>query len=143
MNAYTLLPLLPMDVVHVIQQWLEHNAVNTIIRSYYRKTLIKIKLTEYFCYIHHHIYQYSYYKIYNLPTFCSNLRLATRFINENDDILFWWTIYLNIQKTLQYDERLIGSTIFGTTCKNTVTQLVNDLRLALGGELIYYSSLEL
>lgn len=143
MNAYTLLPLLPMDVVHVIQQWLEHNAVNTIIRSYYRKTLIKIKLTEYFCYINHHIYQQGYYKIYNLPTFCSNLRLVTRFINENDDISFWWTIYLNIQKTLHYDERLLGSTIFGKTCKNTVTQLVHDLRLALGGELTYYSSLEL
>jgi len=138
MKAFVLLPLLPIELVRNIQQFLAHNAVNTIIRAYYRKMIFKIKLADYFCNIRSHMFMYGYYKINTLPTFVNNLRLVSRFINEVDDTSFWGTVYINIQKTLSYEETLFNKSIIYPSSYSKICKLCDDLRLAIGGYLTYY-----
>lgn len=133
-----LLPLLPIELVRNIQQFLAHNAANTIIRAYYRKSIFKIKLTEYFCSIRYHMFQYGYYKICILPTFVNNLRLASRFINCNDDDFFWGSIYINIQRTLSHEESLLNTSIIYPASIAYIHYLAYNLRLAIGGYLQYH-----
>lgn len=132
MKAFLLLSLLPIDIVRHIQKFLKDEAVNTIIRAYYRRSQIKIKVTEYFCQINDHIPRYGYYRINTLPNFINNLSLASRYINHNDDETFWWNIYINIQNTLAH------KTIIDSHSIELVNFLSNDLRLSLGGYLTYY-----
>tara|TARA_E500000178_G_C16620595_1_gene573157 strand:+ start:225 stop:635 length:411 start_codon:yes stop_codon:yes gene_type:complete len=136
MKAFVLLPLLPIDLVRKIQQFLAHSAANTIIRAYYRKVIFKVKLAEYFCSIRSHMYVFGYYKINILPTFVNNLRLASRFISDNDDSWFWGAVYINIQKTLAHEETLRYPEL---ASYNEVDNLCNDLRLSIGGYLTYHS----
>ena len=138
MKAFVLIPLLPIELVRNIQQFLAHDAVNTIIRVYYRKTIFKIKLADYFCSIRSHMFIYGYYKINTLPTFVNNLKLACRFINEVDDSFFWGSIYINIQKTLSYEETLWDRSIIYPASYSEINNLCNDLRLAIGAYLTYH-----
>lgn len=138
MKAFVLLPLLPIELVRNIQQFLAHDATNTIIKAYYRKTIFKIKITEYFCSVRSHMYRYGYYKINTLPTFVNNLKLASRFINENDDQFFWESIYINIQKTLSHEESLWNKSIVYPESIDYINNLANDLRLSIGGYIIYH-----
>ena len=138
MKAFLLLSLLPVDIVRYIQKILEHEAVNTIIRAYYRRTLIKIKVTEYFCQINDHILRYGYYRINTLSNFVNNLSLASRYINHNDDETFWWNIYINSQKTLAYEESLCHKTIIEPRSIDVINSLSNSLRLSVGGYLTYH-----
>jgi hypothetical protein len=138
MKAFLLISLLPIDIVRHIQKILAHEAVNTIIRAYYRRTLIKIKVTEYFCQINDHIPRYGYYRINTLPNFVNNLSLASRYINHHDDETFWWNIYINIQKTLAYEESLFHNTIIEPHSIDVINFLSNDLRLSLGCYLTYH-----
>jgi hypothetical protein len=135
MKSFVLIPLLPIELVRNIQQFLAHDAVNTIIRAYYRKTIFKIKITEYFCSIRSHMFIYGYYKINTLPTFVNNLKLASRFINEVDDSFFWGSIYINIQKTLSYEETLWDRSIIYPASYSEINNLCNYLRLAIGAYL--------
>lgn len=137
MKAFVLLPLLPIELVRNIQQIIEHDAVNTIIRAYYRKIIFKVKITEYFCSIRYQIFLYGHYKINKLPTFVNNLKLASRFISDKDDNLFWNSIYINIQKTLSYEESLWESIIYPESYTK-INNLCNDLRLSIGGYINYY-----
>lgn len=138
MKAFVLLPLLPIELVRNIQQYLAHNAANTIIRAYYRKMIFKIKLADYFCSIRSHMFMYGYYKINELPTFVNNLKLVSRFINEVDDSFFWGTVYINIQKTLSYEETLWDKSIIYPASYSEINNLCDDLRLAIGGYLTYH-----
>jgi hypothetical protein len=138
MKSFVLIPLLPIELVRNIQQFLAHDAVNTIIRAYYRKTIFKIKITEYFCSIRSHMFIYGYYKINTLPTFVNNLKLASRFINEVDDSFFWGSIYINIQKTLSYEETLWDRSIIYPASYSEINNLCNYLRLAIGAYLTYH-----
>ena len=138
MKAFVLIPLLPIELVRNIQQFLAHDAVNTIIRAYYRKTIFKIKLADYFCSIRSHMFIYGYYKINTLPTFVNNLKLASRFINEVDDSFFWGSIYINIQKTLSYEETLWGRSIIYPSSYSEINNLCDDLRLAIGAYITYH-----
>lgn len=138
MKAFLLLSLLPTDIVKYIHNILKHDAVNTIIRVYYRKTLLKIKVTEYFCRINYQIPLYGYYNISILPTFVNNLNLASRLFNEHDDETFWWNIYINIQKTLAYEESLFHRSIIAPHSIDVINFLSNDLRLSLGCYLTYH-----
>lgn len=138
MKAFVLIPLLPIELVRNIQQFLVHDAVNTIIRAYYRKTIFKIKLADYFCSIRSHMFIYGYYKINTLPTFVNNLKLASRFINEVDDSFFWGSIYINIQKTLSYEETLWDRSIIYPASYSEINNLCDDLRLAIGAYLTYH-----
>lgn len=137
MKAFVLLPLLPIELVRNIQQFLAHNAADTIIRSYYRKIIFKVKLADYFCSIRSHMFMYGYYKINELPTFVNNLKLASRFINEVDDSFFWGAVYINIQKTLSYEETLWDKSIIYPTSYSQINNLCEELRLAIGGYLTY------
>ena len=138
MKAFVLLPLLPIELIRNIQQFLAHDAANTIIRSYYRKIIFKIKLAAYFCSIRSHMYIYGYYKINTLPTFVNNLKLVSRFINEFDDSFFWGTVYINIQKTLSHEETLLDRSIIYPSSYLEINNLCNELRLAIGGYLTYH-----
>lgn len=138
MKAFVLIPLLPIELVRNIQQFIAHDAVNTIIRAYYRKTIFKIKLADYFCSIRSHMFIYGYYKIHTLPTFVNNLKLASRFINEVDDSFFWGSIYINIQKTLSYEETLWDRSIIYPASYSEINNLCDDLRLAIGSYLTYH-----
>lgn len=138
MKAFVLIPLLPIELVRNIQQFIAHDAVNTIIRAYYRKTIFKIKLADYFCSIKSHMFIYGYYKIHTLPTFVNNLKLASRFINEVDDSFFWGSIYINIQKTLSYEETLWDKSIIYPASYSEINNLCNDLRLGIGAYLTYH-----
>ena len=138
MKAFVLIPLLPIELVRNIQQFLAHDAVNTIIRAYYRKTIFKIKLAAYFCSIRSHMFIYGYYKINTLPTFVNNLKLASRFINEVDDSFFWESIYINIQKTLSYEETLWDRSIIYPSSYSEINNLCDDLRLAIGAYITYH-----
>ena len=138
MKAFVLLPLLPIELIRNIQQFLAHESTNIIIKAYYRKTMVKIKITEYFCSIRSHIFMYGYYKINTLPTFVNNLKLATRYINNNDDELFWGTIYINIQKTLSHEESLWDKSIIYPESIDYINNLANDLRLSIGGYIKYH-----
>jgi len=138
MKAFILLPLLPIELVRNIQQFLAHDAVNTIIRAYYRKMIFKIKLADYFCSIRCHMFIYGYYKINILPTFVNNLNLVSRFITEHDDSSFWGTVYINIQKTLSYEESLWDKSIISPESYSKISELCDDLRLAIGGYVTYH-----
>ena len=138
MKAFILLALLPMDIVRHIHNILANDAVNTIIQAYYRKTLMKINATKYFCKINFHIYEYGYYNLRVLPSFIKNLKLASRVISEHDDHIFWWDIYINIQKTLSYETCNLTKSIIGVDVLNNIKLLANNLRLSLGGYLTYY-----
>jgi hypothetical protein len=138
MKAFVLLPLLPIELVRNIQKIIVHDAANTIIRAYYRKSIFKIKLTEYFSSIQHHMFIYGYYKICVLSTFVNNLKLASRFINGNDDKFFWGSIYINIQRTLSHEESLWNKSIVYPESIDYINNLTNNLRLAIGGYLQYH-----
>lgn len=139
MKAFVLLPLLPIELVRNIQQFLAHDAANTIIRAYYRKMIFKIKLADYFCSIRSHMFIYGYYKINTLPTFVNNLKLVSRFITEVDDSLFWGKVYINIQKTLSYEDTLWDKSIIYPASYSEINKLCNDLRLAtIGGYITYH-----
>lgn len=139
MKAFVLLPLLPIELVRNIQQLLAHDAANTIIRAYYRKMIFKIKLADYFCSIRSHMFIYGYYKINTLPTFVNNLKLVSRFITEVDDSLFWGKVYINIQKTLSYEDTLWDKSIIYPASYSEINNLCNDLRLAtIGGYITYH-----
>lgn len=138
MKAFVLLPLLPIELVRNIQQFLAHDAANTIIRSYYRKIIFKVKITEYFCSIRSQMFVYGYYKINTLPTFVNNLKLASRYINENDDQIFWGSVYINIQKTLSYEESLWNRSIIYPESIDYINDLVDNLRISIGGYLTYH-----
>lgn len=138
MKAFVLLPLLPIELVRNIQQFIAHDAVNTIIMAYYRKIIFKIKLIEYFCNIRYHMFIYGYYNISILPTFVNNLKLATRFITGNDDVVFWGDVYINTQKTLSYEESLCNKSIMYPESYDYINNLAHDLRLAIGGWIRYY-----
>ena len=138
MKAFVLIPLLPIELVRIIQQFLAHTATNTIIRTYYRKTIFKIKLVAYFCSIRSHMSIHGYYKINTLPTFVNNLKLASRFIKE-DYSFFWGSIYINIQKTLSYEETLWNRSIIYPASYSEINNLCNDLRMAIGSYLTYHS----
>ena len=137
MKAFVLLPLLPIELIRNIQQFLAHDAVNIIIRSYYRKIIFKVKLEEYFCSIRSHMCMYGYYKINTLPTFVNNLKLVSRFINEVDDSVFWRAVYINIQKTLSYEDRSCDRSIIYPSSYSEINNLGNELRLAIGGSYHY------
>ena len=137
MKAFVLLPLLPIELIRNIQQFLAHDAVNIIIRSYYRKIIFKVKLAEYFCSIRSHMCMYGYYKINTLPTFVNNLKLVSRFINEVDDSVFWRAVYINIQKTLSYEDRSCDRSIIYPSSYSEINNLGNELRLAIGGSYHY------
>jgi len=81
---------------------------------------------------------YGYYKINTLPTFVNNLKLASRFINEVDDSFFWGSIYINIQKTLSYEETLWDRSIIYPASYSEINNLCDDLRLAIGAYLTYH-----
>lgn len=138
MKAFVLLALLPIELVRNIQQFLAHDAANTIIRSYYRKIIFKVKITEYFCSIRSQMFVYGYYKINTLPTFVNNLKLASRYINENDDQIFWGSVYINIQKTLSYEESLWNRSIIYPESIDYINDLVDNLRISIGGYLTYH-----
>jgi hypothetical protein len=138
MKAFILLPLLPIELIRIIQQYIAHDAVNTIIRSYYRKVIFKVKITEYFCSIRSHVFMYGYYKINTLPTFVKNLKLATQYISDCDDDIFWSSIYINIQRTLAHEESLWDKTIIYPESIHLINDLADDLRLAIGGHLTYH-----
>lgn len=138
MKAFVLLPLLPIDLVRIIHQFTVYDAANVIIRAYYRKIIFKVKITEYFCRIRSHIFMYGHYKINTLPTFINNLKLASRYISDSDDIIFWSSVYINIQKTLSYEETLWNTSIVYPESLDYINNLVNDLRLAIGGYLTYH-----
>lgn len=138
MKAFVLLPLLPIELIRNIQQFLAHDATNTIIKAYYRKTIFKIKIAEYFCSIRSHIFMYGYYKINTLPTFVNNLKLASRYINNSDDEFFWGSIYINIQKTLSHEESLWDKSILYPESIDYINNLANDLRLSIGGYIKYH-----
>lgn len=138
MKAFVLLPLLPIVLIRNIQQFIAHDAVNTIIRAYYRKMIFKIRLADYFCSIRCHIFRYGYYKVNILPTFVNNLKLVCRFINEFDDYAFWCKVYINIHKTLSYEQTLGSKSIISSELFSTIYYLCNNLRLSLGGCLTYH-----
>ena len=127
MKAFVLLPLLSIELIRNIQQFLAHDAVNIIIRSYYRKIIFKVKLAEYFCSIRSHMCMYGYYKINTLPTFVNNLKLVSRFINEVDDSVFWRAVYINIQKTLSYEDRSCDRSIIYPSSYSEINNLGNEL----------------
>ena len=80
----------------------------------------------------------GYYKINTLPTFVKNLKLATRYISDCDDDIFWSSIYINIQRTLAHEESLWDKTIIYPESIQLINDLADDLRLAIGGHLTYH-----
>lgn len=137
MKAFALLPLFPIEIVRNIQQFVAHDAVNTIIRSYYRKVIIKVRLVEYFCSIENDMRLYGHYRIDKLPTFLNNIKIASRILTPYDDTNYWWDIYINVQKTLSIEDSMFNKSILGNTSYELLEEYTNDLRFTLGGNIHY------
>lgn len=137
MKAFILISLFPVEIVRHIQQFVAHNAVNTIIRSYRRKVIIKIRLTEYFCSIESDMRLCGHYRISERPTFLNNLKIASRILSPYDDSYYWWDVYINIQKTLSIEESLFNKSILGNTNFDLLDKYSGDLRFKLGGNISY------
>jgi len=137
MKAFVLLPLFPIEIVRIIQQFYAIDAVNTIIRSYYRKVIVKVRLTQYFCSIEKNMLLYGHYRISKLPTFLNNIKIGSRILSPYDDLEYWWTVYINIQKTLSIEEYMINKSILGDTSYELLDTYSNDLRFSLGGNIFY------
>jgi hypothetical protein len=120
MQAYVFYRILDPDTIKLINENLAINAANCISKAFYKKNEHKSDLIKYFCSIKHHILWYGYYKIGELPNFMHYMRNLSILIHENDDIEFWFKIYMNIQRTLSYEYSCRGKSIIYPYSRNEI-----------------------
>ena len=129
MNAYVLINSMPTEICIHINYYLVINAVNTIIKHYYRKCLVKTKLVEYFLYIRPYYSKINYYPVHLLPTFEDILSVMDRYLTGVEDYEFWFKVYISLNKTRNHLEQ----TRENVKCQTKLLEVIRNMMIKFPG----------